>query len=90
MNVEEKVDSFHRDGFVKLANIIKTQELETIQADTQKIVDSPFHDVDDEIDYFADFDTETSETIFTGFNTSFLSRQPHLIPCFAYWDTQKY
>ena len=43
MNVEEKVDSFHRDGFVKLANIIKTQELETIQADTQKIVDSPFH-----------------------------------------------
>ena len=62
MNVEEKVDSFHRDGFVKLANIIKTQELETIQADTQKIVDSPFHDVDDEIDYFADLDTETSET----------------------------
>ena len=64
MNVEEKVDSFHRDGFVKLANIIKTQEMETIQADTQKIVDSPIHDVDDEIDYFADLDAETSETIF--------------------------
>ena len=65
MNVEEKVDSFHRDGFVKLANIIKTQELETIQADTQKIVDSLFHGIDDEIDYFADLDTETSETIFS-------------------------
>ena len=64
MNVEEKVDSFHRDGFVRLANIIKTHELETIQADTQKIVDSPFHGVDDEIDYFADLDAETSETIF--------------------------
>jgi len=64
MNVEEQVNSFHRDGFVKLPDLISSQELKTLQADTQKIVDSPFESIEDEIDYFADLDPETGETIF--------------------------
>ena len=64
MNVEEQVNSFHRDGFVKLPDLISSQELKTLQAVTQKIVDSPFEGIEDEIDYFADLDPETGETIF--------------------------
>ena len=64
MNVEEQVNSFHRDGFIKLPDLIGPQELKTLQADTQKIVDSPFEGIEDEIDYFADLDPETGETIF--------------------------
>ena len=64
MNIEEQVNSFHQDGFVKLPGLIGPQELQTLQADTQKIVDSPFEGIEDEIDYFADLDPETDETIF--------------------------
>ena len=54
MNIEKQVNSFHQHGFVKLPGLIDTEELKTLQADTQKIVDSPFAGIEDEIDYFAD------------------------------------
>ena len=64
MNIEKQVNSFHQDGFVKLPGLIDPQELKTLQADTQKIVDSSFEGIEDEIDYFADLDPETGQTIF--------------------------
>ena len=64
MNIEKQVNSFHQYGFVKLPGLIDTEELKTLQADTQKIVDSPFAGIEDEIDYFADLDPATDQTIF--------------------------
>ena len=64
MNIEKQVNSFHQHGFVKLPGLIAPQELTTLHADTQKIVDSPFEGIEDEIDYFADLDPETGQTIF--------------------------
>jgi len=64
MNVQEKARLFHRDGFVKLPGLISPEELRVLQEDTQRIVDGPYEDVDDEIDYFAGCDPETGETVF--------------------------
>ena len=54
MNIEKQVNSFHQHGFVKLPGLIDPQELKTLQADTQKIVDSPFEGIEDEIEMLAD------------------------------------
>ena len=64
MDLEQTVEEFRRDGFVRVPGLLSGGELRALQDDTQRIIDVGYEEVANPTDYRTAPDPDTGEVVF--------------------------
>ena len=64
MDLEQAVDEFRRDGFVRIPGLLAEGELRALRHDTQRIIDGGYEEVANPTDYRTAPDPDTGEEVF--------------------------